>query len=84
MKTIHSKKMFRDDLQYARQMIRRIEDAIRNNDWETVVDEATELEPLFSAIRSNATDNREGILDFYCKYEDEIVEIRAQQNGETR
>lgn len=84
MKTIHTKKMFRDDLQYARQMIRRIENAIRNDDWETVAEEANELEPLFSLIRSNATDNREGIRDFNYKYQDEIDEIRAQQNGDAQ
>lgn len=84
MKTIHSKKMFRDDLQYARQMIRRIEKAIANDDWETIVEEANELEPLFSALRCNAIDNREGILDFGCKYPDEIAEIRAEQEAERK
>lgn len=79
MKTIHSKKMFRDDLKYARKLIRRIEQAIQNDDWATIVDEAMELEPLFSAIRCNAIDNREGILDFDCKYEDEIEAIREAE-----
>lgn len=84
MKTIHSKTTFRNDLRYARELIRSIEKAITNGDWDRIADDANELEPLFSAIRANATDNREGILDFDCKFADEITEIRAEQEAERK
>ena len=79
MKTIHSKTKFRNDLKYARQLIVALEQAIKMENWDSVHDDARELEAVFSLLGSYATDNREGILDFDCKYPDEIREIRAQQ-----
>lgn len=84
MKTIHTKTVFRDDLRYARLLIGRIERAIKTGDWEAVEADAYELEPLFSWIRSRATDNKEGILDFDCKHPMDIAEIRAEQEAERK
>ena len=84
MKTIHSKTTFRTDLRYARQLIVAIERAVKNGEWDSITEDALELEGLFGSIRSRATDNREGIEDFDCKYPDEIREIRAQQEAERK
>lgn len=78
---IHTKTAFREDVKYAREMLRRIEIALRGNDWEAVADECNELEPLFSSMRCRATDNVEGIEDFACKYPDEIEAIRNTQKA---
>lgn len=84
MKTIHSKKSIKADLSYARQGIAQIVDAMKNNDWNEVNSIAQELSALFSSIESYSLDNHEGILDFACKFQDEIDAIRAQQKEETR
>lgn len=82
-KQIHNKSKFRSDLRYARNLIAEIEKAIKIENWESVVDDSRELEAVFSLLGMYGTDNREGILDFGCKYPDEIREIRAQQLAES-
>jgi hypothetical protein len=82
MKTIHTKKQFREDLQYARKVIAQIENSIRNNDWNDVEQAAMELSGLFGTIEGDAKDNAEGIENFYCKNSVQIEEIRAQQEAE--
>lgn len=84
MKTIHSKTTFRTDLRYARQLIVAIERAVKTGEWDSITEDALELEGLFGSIRSRATDNREGIEDFDCKYPDEIRAIRAEQEAERK
>lgn len=74
---IHTKTEIRDDLKSARWIMRRIEQAITANKWETVADECNELSGLFSALRSLAIDNHEGIEDFNYLYPDQIEAIRA-------
>ena len=82
MKSIHTKKAFREDVRYARDLLRDIETKIGKGAWDEIADIASELEPLFSSMRCRARDNHEGIEDFDCKYQDEIDEIRAQQEVE--
>ena len=74
--TIHTKKGFRDDIVYARNVIRQIEESMRKNDWADVENAAMELSGLFASIESRSKDNAEGIEDFYCKSSCEIAELR--------
>jgi hypothetical protein len=82
MKQIHTKKMFRDDLAYARRCIQLIDKATKTGEWTEVQDISNELSAMFSAMRSLATDNAEGIDNFDCKHDFEIQEIRASELAE--
>ena len=78
-KTIHSKSKFRKELQYARKVMRQIEEAITSGDWDDITDATTELSGVFGNIAELALDNSKGIEDYGCKTETEISEIRASE-----
>ena len=60
MTTRHSKKTFRTDLKYARQVMRQIEQSIASGSWEDVEDAANELSGMFASMTQLAEDNKEG------------------------
>lgn len=81
-KAVHTKSKFRKDLQYARKVLRQIEEAITAGQWEDIEDATTELSGVFGTIADLARDNREGIEDFNYKGREEIREIREAEMDE--
>ena len=78
-KAVHTKSKFRKDLQYARKVLRQIEEAITAGQWDDIEDATTELSGVFGTIADLARDNAEGIEDFNYKGQEEIKEIRAAE-----